>query len=113
MIQLVSYLMLVLVNLMPGPESELWLGWALIGVIGLMFAANLGLMVVLNLCELSRKIYLYYLRWKARKNQLEATGQPIEAVLRKQQNDSAQQSILVQANLEPVDEESREETLRE
>lgn len=67
MLQLIAYLMLVLVNLMPGPESEFLLGWVLIGVICLMFAANFGLMAVLNVSVLFRKIYLYYLREKYRR----------------------------------------------
>ena len=69
MIELIAYLMLVLVNLMQGPESEFTLGWVLIGVIGLIFLANLGLILVLNLCALYRRAKLFYLRYKQRKRQ--------------------------------------------
>ena len=84
MLQLIAYLMLVLVNLMPGPESEFLLGWVLIGVICLMFAANFGLMVVLNVSLLCRKIYLIYLREKHRRHfKTKTINTPVDAVFRR------------------------------
>lgn len=59
--------MLFLTNLMSGPESEFKLGWGLIGIIGFMFAGNLLNMLIMNIAIICRRAYLYYLRFKKRK----------------------------------------------
>ena len=59
--------MLFLTNLMSGPESEFNLGWGLIGIIGLMFAVNLLAILFMNIAVIYRRAYLYFLRFKKRK----------------------------------------------
>ena len=71
--------MLFLTNLMSGPEAEFKMGWAMIVVIGLMFVANLLLMLAVNITNICRRAYLYFLRSKRRKDYIK-NGGPVEAV---------------------------------
>ena len=104
MLQLIAYIMLFLTNLMSGPESEFTLGWALIGVIGFMFAGNLLVMLGLNISILCRRAYLYYLRLKRRKEK-KADCQQVEAVF--------QQRSLQADGLEIISECDEEASARE
>jgi hypothetical protein len=64
---------------MSGPEGEFKMGWAMIGAIGLIFIANLLMMLAVNIANACRRAYLYYLRFKKRK-QKTTVDQPVEAV---------------------------------
>jgi len=62
MLHMVSYCLLLLVNLMPNPESEIHIGWMIIGMVGLIFAVNFGYMMSLNIKQVCRDLYLRKLR---------------------------------------------------
>ena len=60
-LQFISY-HLALFPLSPTPEDEFMLGWSMIGCIGLLFASNLIVMLVVSMGTLRSKLYLRKLR---------------------------------------------------
>ena len=78
MLQIVSYHMLLLANLMGTPLHEYILGWSIIACIGAFFLVNMGYMLSLSLTELFRKLYLRRLKQKAEKRRKQQENERIE-----------------------------------
>jgi len=62
MLHMIAYSLLLLVNLMPNPETEINLGWFVIAMVGLLFLINFGYMMSITLRGLFRKLYLMKLK---------------------------------------------------
>ena len=67
MMQIISYHLLLLANLLGTPLQEYNVGWSIIACIGVFFVVNMGYMVSLSLSKLFRILYLRRLKNRAEK----------------------------------------------
>lgn len=65
MMQIISYHLLLLANLLGTPLQEYNVGWSIIACIGAFFVVNMGYMVSLSLSKLFRILYLRRLKNRA------------------------------------------------
>ena len=71
MLHLISYALILLVNLVPGPEMEFNIGWVFIGLIGLIFAVNFCVTMSVNVREILWKLHLRKLKKEHEKRLIE------------------------------------------
>ena len=67
MMQIISYHLLLLANLLETPLQEYNIGWSIIACIGIFFVVNMGYMTSLSLSKLFRILYLRILKNRAEK----------------------------------------------
>ena len=63
MLHMICYCLILLTNLLPGPESELRLGWVIIALVGVIFLINFSNMMYFNL----KKAFVDFRYWKLRR----------------------------------------------
>lgn len=63
MLHMICYCLILLVNLLPNPETEVNAGWFFIGFVGVIFAFNFSNIAFLNSINL-KKLHGDFKRWK-------------------------------------------------
>lgn len=70
LLHMICYCLLLLANLMPNPQNEMNVGWAVIAMLGLIFLTNFGFMVILTIMKVFRQVYLWKLKRDMQKRQI-------------------------------------------
>ena len=93
-LHLICYCLLLLCNLLPNPESEMKTGWAVIGIVGIIFLFNASLMMYNTMKSLK-------LQWRNRRiKQMQAQKLKVATqriVLQKQQEAIDRENFFTQA----------------
>ena len=97
MMQIVSYHLLLLANLLETPLQEYNVGWSLIACIGVFFVVNMGYMASLSLSKLFRVLYLRKLKNRAEK----LTKQKLEEKEKEKEKAAAEPLHLVEIRIKP------------
>ena len=95
MMQIVSYHLILLANLLPTPLQEYNIGWSIITCIGLFFTVNMGYMASLSLGTLFRKLYLQKLKKDTDKYKLQK--------LKEQEKEAGDPSNLIEVKFKKLD----------
>jgi hypothetical protein len=88
MLHLISYALLLLANLMPNPQNEINVGWAVIGCIGVIFLINLGFMMSISVQKIIRQLYF----WKLKR----------EILRKKREREEAKQAVTIELVARPI-----------
>lgn len=105
MLHLISYSLILLVNLLPGPEMEFNIGWVFIGLIGLIFAVNFCVILSANVREILWKLHLRKLKKEHEKRLIERA----EAKLRVQET----VQVVAKAQIQKIQDENPNKQLIE
>ena len=78
MLHLICYSLLLLANLLPGPEMEFNIGWVVISLVGLIFFVNLSVIMSVNIKAALWSLHLRKLKRGHEKRLLEKAHQKLQ-----------------------------------